>query len=370
VAAGASEGILTQPTEHDMHAETPARWAMRPLRTALALALLVTASASHAADCAEIPGTMRAIQLVDYGGAEQLKPVTIPVLAPKAGEVLVEVHAASVNPIDWKLREGQGKGWWPLELPAILGRDVAGVVVATGAGVEGWQCGDEVVAFLGSAPHGGYAEYVPVDVGSLARKPGSLTFTEAGAYPLVAMTAWQATVDAGGVKAGDRVLVHGGAGGVGGMAVQIAKARGAHVIATASARNHEYLTSIGADEAIDYRTQRFEDVVKDVDLVVDTVGGDTLERSPAVVKRGGRIVSVAGRVPQAACDAGGIECKGVRAVPAGESLAEIGRLIDAGKIKVHVDATFPLARAADAQELNREGHTRGKIVLVVRGDAK
>ena len=343
---------------------------MHPARTILALALAALGTAAHAAECAKVPDTMRAIQLVDYGGPDKLQAATIPVAAPKAGEVLVEVHAASVNPIDWKLREGQGKGWWPLELPAILGRDVSGVVVGVGPGVEGWRCGDEVVAFLGAAPHGGYAEYVPVDVGSLARKPKSLTFTEAGAYPLVAMTAWQATVDAGGVKAGERVLVHGGAGGVGSMAVQIAKARGAHVIATASARNHEYLKSIGVDEAIDYRTQRFEDVVEDVDLVVDTVGGDTLERSPAVVKRGGRIVSVAGRAPQAACEAGGIECKGVRAAPAAESLAEIGRLIDAGKIDVHVDATFPLARAADAQELNREGHTRGKIVLVVREDAK
>jgi NADPH:quinone reductase-like Zn-dependent oxidoreductase len=340
---------------------------MLPARTLLALALAAAGTTAHASECAkDVPDTMRAIQLVDYGGPDRLQAATIPVVAPKAGEVLVEVHAASVNPIDWKLREGQGKGWWPLELPAILGRDVAGVVVGVGPGVEGWTCGDEVVGFLGSAPHGGYAEYVPVAVEGLARKPKSLTFTQAGAYPLVAMTAWQATVDAGGVKPGDRVLVHGGAGGVGGMAVQIAKAKGAHVIATASARNHEYLKSIGVDEAIDYRTQRFEDVAKDVDLVVDTVGGETLERSPAVVKRGGRIVTIAGRLPQAACEAGGIECKGVRAEPAAASLAEIGRLIDAGSIDVHVDATFPLERAGEAQELNREGHTRGKIVLVVR----
>ncbi len=261
------------------------------LSTALFAALGATAAFAAATDSGACPSprpaTMRAIQLVDYGGPDQLKLATVPVVAPKPGEVLVEVRAASVNPIDWKLREGQGRSWWPLELPAILGRDVAGVVVEVGSGVDGWRCGDEVVAFLGGAPHGGYAEYVPVAVDSLARKPRSLTFEQAGAYPLVAMTAWQATVDAGRVAKGERVLVQGGAGGVGSMAVQFAKARGAYVIATASARNHEYLKSIGVDQTIDYRTTRFEDVAKDVDLVVDTVGGETLERSATVVKRSG-----------------------------------------------------------------------------------
>lgn len=312
---------------------------------------------------------MRAVRIAEYGGPDKMRLENIPVPALERGEVLVRVSAASINPIDWKLREGLAKSWWPLQFPAILGRDIAGIVVAVGTEAGPWHCGDEVVANLNATRQGGYAEYVPVRIEDLARKPANLTWREAAAYPLVALTAWQAVVEAGKVQRGERVLVHGGAGGVGAMAVQIAKLRGAHVITTASARNHEYVKSIGADEAIDYRTTLFETAVHDVDLVVDTVGGDTLKRSPAVLKRGGRLVSIAGRLPQEACDAAQIVCASERLNAGTDTLEQISALFEQGRLRINIDATFPLDKAAEAQELNRAGHTRGKIVLDVRADA-
>lgn len=354
-----------------MHPRTVARWIMRPpVRFALAASLFASAACGTAAAesrCPGLPDTMRAVRLAQYGGADRLKLETIPVPSPAAGEVLVAVRASSVNPIDWKLREGYAQRWWPLELPAVMGLDLSGVVVGVGEGASGWRCGDEVVAYLGPKGRGAYADYARVDAAVLAKKPASLGFVEAGAYPLVALTAWQSVVDAGEVKAGDRVLVHGGAGGVGSFAVQFAKARGARVVATASARNHGYLESLGADEAIDYRAVRFEDAVEAVDLVVDTVGGDTTTRSAAVLGEGGRLVTIAGQLPDAACRERKLVCRDVLVAPDAADLAAIGALIDAGKVRVHVDASYPLERVGEAQEANRAGHTRGKIAIAVAG---
>jgi NADPH:quinone reductase-like Zn-dependent oxidoreductase len=340
-------------------------------RWVAALAMVSAGALAQAAECdVEPPATMRAVRLHEYGGPDRLEldDVPRPVAAP--GEVLLRVRYASINPIDWKLREGLVRNWWPLALPAVLGRDVSGDVVQVGEGVSGIGCGDAVAAFLGRAPEaaagrGGYAEYVAVDARDVVRKPGNIDYAQAAAFPLVAVTAWAALVDAGQVQAGERVLVHGGAGGVGSMAVQIAKAKGAHVIATASARNHEFVKSLGAEQAIDYRNVQFETVLKDVDLVIDTVGGDTLARSPRVLRDGGRLVSIAGRPPA--------ECGRRIACPtdrdsAGQderAMRELAAMIEAGALRIHVDEVFPLERAGEAQERNREGHTRGKIVLEV-----
>jgi NADPH:quinone reductase-like Zn-dependent oxidoreductase len=233
--------------------------------------------------------------------------------------------------------------------------------------VSGWKPGDEVVAYPGGA-QGAYAEYLVVPVTELARKPAALTFTQAAAYPLVALTAWNA-VEAARPVAGETVLVHGGAGGVGAFVVQFAKLRGARVIATASARNLEFVRGLGADQAVDYRATRFEDVARDVDAVIDTVGGETLARSPAVVKRGGRLVTIAGRVPEDACRARELACAWSNADNAPGRLGEITNLIALGKVRVFVDRTFPLAEAAAAQEANRMGGGRGKIVIVVKDEA-
>jgi NADPH:quinone reductase-like Zn-dependent oxidoreductase len=335
-----------------------------------ALAMASAGTLAQAKDCGiELPATMRAVRLHEYGGADRLRLDDIARPQAGPGEVLVRVHYASINPIDWKLREGMARNWWPLELPAILGRDVSGEVVQLGEGVDGVSCGTAVAAYLGRGPEtasgGGYAEYVAVDARDVVARPDTIDDRQAAAFPLVAVTAWAATVDAGRVQAGERVLVHGGAGGVGSMAVQIAKAKGAHVITTASARNHAFVKSLGADEAIDYRSVKFEEVVKEVDLVVDTVGGDTLARSPVVLRDGGRLVSIAGH-PPAECGKR-IECPQDEGDADGgqRAMRELVAMIAAGTLRIHVDEVFPLEQAGAAQERNREGHTRGKIVLAV-----
>lgn len=341
------------------------------LATTLAIAAAIAplgvpqaAAAAARCDAAAVSATMQAVRIHEYGGTDVLKLETVPTPKPDAGEVLIEVRGASVNPIDWKLRQGMMKSGWPLDFPAVLGRDLAGVVVGVGAGVTAWRCGDDVVAYLDRTVHGAYAEFVPTRVEDVAAKPAELSYEEAAAYPLVAVTAWRSLVSAGRLAAGERVLIHGGAGGVGTMAVQIAKARGAYVVTTASRRNHEFLQSLGADEVIDYKTTRYEDAVRDMDLVLDAVGGDTPTRSVATLREGGRLISIAARIPAAICDGERIACPAEPAVDNREVLASLATLIEAGKLAVHIDARFPLAEAAAAQALNRGGHTRGKIVLI------
>jgi NADPH:quinone reductase-like Zn-dependent oxidoreductase len=331
----------------------------------LAFLLLIPATSFAAADsCEPLPETTQAIRMHGYGGPEQLRLDTIPTPTAGAGEVLIRVHSASVNPIDWKLREGAGKDWWPLQLPTIIGRDGSGTIVGVGAGVGGFHCGDAVVV-LAASDRGTSAEYIVANAADVAPKPASMNFQEAAAYPLVGITAWNGVVETGGLKKGERVLIHGGAGGVGSMAVQIAKARGAYVIATASARNHAFLKELGADEVVDYQTQRFEEVVKDVDLVFDTVGGDTLKRSPKVLVPGGRLVSIVGGLSSQTCTDAGIVCPAEKDSAPKTGFAELQKLIDRDALKVHVDAEYPLSDVGIAQERNREGHTRGKIVIRV-----
>jgi NADPH:quinone reductase-like Zn-dependent oxidoreductase len=301
------------------------------------------------------PRTMQAAQIGEEGG---LTVRTVQVPAPKAGEVLIRVRAAGVNPVDWKIasrRAGQ-----------VAGTDVSGTIDSVGAGVTEWRPGDPVLGFARQS--GSYAEYAVVPVESLARKPKALTFEQAAGIPIAAETAYRALHETAGIASGQTVLIHGAAGGVGSAAVQIARAAGARVIGTASPGNHEFLRSLGVEQVIDYRTQKFEDLVKDVDIVLNTANAATNVPSISVVRRGGVLVSIVGAPDAAACAAAGIRC-GSPDRGAGASnaalLAKVGELAEAGKFTVHVEEVFPLSRAQEAWEKSRTGHTRGKLIILV-----
>src|SRR5213595_560375 len=268
--------------------------------------------------------------------------------------------AAAVNPVDVFIREGR-----ITHFPLIPGMDVAGVVDETGNKVTKFKRGDAIYAYLSFEEQGGYAEFAVAKQDHVALKPKSIDFEHAAAVPLAATTAWQALVEKAGLSAGQTVLIHGGSGGVGTFAVQIAKARGAKVIATASTANQDLLKQLGVDQSIDYTTTKFEDVVKDVDVVMDTVGEDTLARSYGLVKKGGFIVSLVARPDRAELEKHGIRGAPMSVVPNSDELAEITKLIDAKKVKVIVSQAFPLSDAVKAQEQAATGHTRGKIVLKV-----
>jgi len=307
---------------------------------------------------------MRAVRVHEYGGPEVLRLESIPRPTPGTGEVLVRVHAAGVNPVDWKIREG-AFGRQPSSLPRTLGFDVAGVVAGVGEGVERFEVGDEVYGYLSLQRGGGYAEYVVAPEGELASKPTELDFVEAAAVPLAGLTAWQALVETAGLEEGQTVLVHAAAGGVGHFAVQIAVARGAKVIATASPQNHEFLRGLGAEQVIDYRTQRFEELVRDVDVVLDPIGGDTRTRSYGVLKPGGFLVSIVGAPPANELAEHGLRGAGILVRPDAKGLTELAEMIDLGALRPEVSRSLPLEQAADAHEQSATGHTRGKIVLVV-----
>jgi NADPH:quinone reductase-like Zn-dependent oxidoreductase len=313
--------------------------------------LLAAASLSHVGFAAAPHATMLAAVVTD--GKVQIQSVPLP--EPAAGQVRVRVRAASVNPVDWKLADRAAPG-----SAKVPGRDFAGVIDALGPEVQGWKPGDAVI---GLAIGGAYAQYALASVKAIAHKPRKLSFAEASGIPAVGEAAWRAMVVIGNVQKGQRVLIHGGAGGVGSSAVQIAKARGAYVIATASARNQAFLRSLGADETIDYTTTRFEDKVKDVDVVLNTVNPEISARSIGVVKPGGILVSVVG-LPQAdKCEAAHIRCA-VTGPVSGEMLPMLSALADAGKFHLNVEQRLPLAKANQAWDANRAGHTRGKIILI------
>jgi len=301
----------------------------------------------------------KAIRIHEWGGPEVLKVEVLPRPVPKFDEVLIRVHGASINPLDWKIREGSRRAMYTL--PYHLGCDVAGTVEETGASVKDFSRGDAVYSMIGR--EGGYAEYAVAKASAVAPKPITLNFAKAGAVPLAALTAWQMLNENGNLKAGQRVLVHAAAGGVGGFAVQLAHHLGGYVIATASARNHDYLRGIGAQEVIDYNTTKFETVVRDIDLVIDLVAGEVQARSWGVMKPGGMLVCALGPPDAAKAAAAGMQCKAQSVRPDGAQLREIGALIDAGKIKVELAASFPLEKVGDAHTLSETGHVRGKVVL-------
>lgn len=305
---------------------------------------------------------MQAIRVYAYGAADQLKYEQAPLPEPKEGEVLVRVHAAGVNPADWKVREGLFKAFSNAEFPYTPGSDVAGVVVLVGPGVSGFHEGQKV---YGRSNNGSYAEYATAAASALAPSPQALSFDEAAAVPVGATTAWQALFDNGQLQAGQRVLILGGSGGVGLFAVQFARWKGAHVISTTSTSNMEFVRSLGAETVIDYTTTSVEQAVHDVDLVIDTVGGNALESALPTLKRGGTIVSIAGRIPEEKVEQFGIRPAYMSAQVSSELLRQFTTLIDDGQVKVFIQQVFSLDKAAQAQELSQGGHGRGRIVLHV-----
>ena len=318
---------------------------MKPLRLALLLCLLAQPFA-WAAD------TMRAVVMTD--GTLQIRAVPIP--EPQVGQIRIRVRAASVNPVDWKLAAVAAPG-----SSSIPGRDLAGIVDAVGPNAGGWRPGQAVIAI---ATGGAYAEYAIASVRAVALRPVHMSFDEAAGIPVVGATAWRAMVTVGNVQAGQRVLIHGGAGGVGSSAVQIAKARGAHVVATASPSHDALLHTLGADEIVDYHNARAEDALTNFDLVLNTVDADTNRRSVGMVKRGGILVSVVGAPPAEQCAAARIRCA-ITGPVSGEFLGALSELADHEQFHVTIEQRLALSDATKAWELNRSGHTGGKIILEV-----
>lgn len=310
--------------------------------------------------------TMKAVRIHTYGGPEVLKYEDAPRPQPGEGEVLIRVHAATVNPIDWNVREGHMKDFWPHKFPLILGWDLSGVVEELGKGASRFKIGDEVYSVPDPTRNGAYADYIVVRESELALKPNSLPHIRAAAVPLAALTAWQSLLDSAQLQPGQRVLIHGGSGGVGHFAVQLAKWKGAYVIATASTKNQELLRELGADETIDYTRQRFEDVARKIDIVLDPIGGDTQERSWQVLKKGGILLSVVEPPSADKAKALGIQATFVASHPNGAELAKIAELIDSGDLKPIVNRILPLSEARRAHELSQTRHTHGKIVLRVK----
>ena len=312
---------------------------------------------------------MKAVRIHQYGGPEVLQYEEAPRPKPQPGEVLIRVHAAGVNPIDWKVREGHLQDFFPHTFPLILGWDLSGVVEQVGAGpaaVGRFKIGDEVYSLPDPLRDGAYSEYIAVRESEVALKPKSLHHGHAAAVPLAALTAWQALFDTAKLEPGQRVLIHAAAGGVGHFAVQLAKWKDAHVIATASSKNHSVLRELGADETIDYTTQRFEDIAHNIDIVLDPIGDQTQERSWQVLKEGGILLSLVEPPSADKAKALGVRAAFVASHPNGAKLAEIAEVIDSGNLKPIVNRILPLSEARRAHELSQTGHTYGKIVLRVK----
>jgi len=309
---------------------------------------------------------MRVVTQELFGGPEVLTIVDAPEPRPFPTEVLVRVKAIGLNPLEARLRAGE----FPLlgRPPFVLGWDISGVV-EDASGTWRFRPGDEVFGMpLFPRAARAYAEFVSVPALHLARKPATLSHIEAAALPVVGLTAWQGLVDIGGVKAGDRVLVHGGGGGVGHVAVQIAKARGAHVIATAGASKQKFVEGFGADEVIDYTAVDFTEAVRDIDVVLDTIGADTVERSLQVLRPGGHLVTAVAEEDTkliARYEAAGMRFSGIGVEPDPLALRGLVELVEQGRLRVHVQETFPFERVTDAHRLLDGGHLRGKVVLTV-----
>jgi NADPH:quinone reductase-like Zn-dependent oxidoreductase len=334
---------------------------------------------------------MKAVLCEQYGGVEILQlanDLPVPRVGPNG--VLVQVHATSVNPVDWKYRQGLLAPVRPVIFPVIWGCDLSGVVTEVGPSVTLFKPGDEVYGFkdgyVAKTYRGTYAEYVVVPEKSLAKKPGNLSHVEASCVPLAALTAWQALLGQGKLKQGQRVLIHAGAGGVGVMAIQVAKTFGAYVAATASSKNQDFLRQLGADMAIDYTRERIEDVRPKFDLVLDGVGKSVWGSSMRALKFGGRLVTLAPPIPEQPAGklkffstaivgvadgvmrglAGGKRLLIIRVKPRGGELEKITALIEAGKIRPVIEKVFSLEQIADAHRLSEQGHVRGKLAISVQ----
>jgi NADPH:quinone reductase-like Zn-dependent oxidoreductase len=334
---------------------------------------------------------MKAVIAEAYGGPEvlELADVAEPQVGPNG--VLVRVHASSVNPVDWKLRQGLLSPIWNLRFPVIWGCDLSGVVDHVGSAVTLFKPGDEVYGFkhgkVAKTYRGTYAEYAVVPENALARKPATLSHEEAAAIPLAAVTAWQALVEQGRLAAGQRVLIHAAAGGVGVFAVQIAKALGAYIAATAGPTNQDFVRELGADLPIDYTREKVEDKLSGYDLVLDGVGQSVWPASLHVLRRGGRLVTLTAPIPHVksgkikffSTAVAGVGSGKVRAMlsgkrlsilsvkPRGGDLEKINALIESGKLRPVIEKVFPLEEIAEAHRLSEQGHVRGKLVMKISG---
>ena len=306
---------------------------------------------------------MRAVVVSEFGSPDVLRIETVPRPIPAPDELLVRVHAAGVNPVDAIVRRGN----WGLSLPLVPGFDLSGVVEQVGSGVGEFRIGDEVFAMLDLRRPGSYAEYAVVKVEEAARKPSGTSHAEAASLPLVALTGWQALFERADLQPGQTVLIHAGAGGVGSIAIQLARWKGATVIATASEHNHDFLRELGADQVIDYRTQRFEDVARDIDVILDPIGGETQDRSLGVLKEGGILVSLGGLTPAARTPDRNLRAVSMLVRPDSVQLRRIAELVEDGSVRPIVTHLLPLEDAPDAHIQSETGRTRGKIVLHVAG---
>lgn len=309
---------------------------------------------------------VKAVYIEDYGSADVLQ--TGQLEPPQTGEkdVLIEAIAASVNPVDWKIREGYLSQFLKYDFPLILGWDVAGVVARVGNAVTNYKVGDRVFSRPATERNGAYAEYVAVDEDLVAPMPSNLSFQEAASIPLAGLTAWEAIVEIAHVEAGQKVLVHAGAGGVGVYAIQLAKALGAYVATTASLKNKEFVTSLGADKVIAYDEEDFWEVLQDYDMVLDTLGNDVLKKSLDVLKEQGIVVSIAGQPDEQELRQKKVRGEYFFLQPDGAKLVRLGALFEEGKMKPVVGEVFPLNDVKKAHELSETLHARGKIVLDIK----
>lgn len=311
---------------------------------------------------------MKAIVIENYGGREQLREREVE--KPQIGEdqVLLEVHATSVNPIDWKMREGYLKEMFPFEFPIILGWDAAGVVAETGSNVSKFKTGDRVFTRPATTKNGTYAEFTAVDEDKLAIMPEKMSFEEAAAIPLAGLTAYQCLVDLGNVQEGDKVLVHAGAGGVGIYALQIARSLGAYVATTASGKNEEFVRSLGADHVINYQNENFNEVLQDFDFVLDSLGGEIQTKSYEVLKKDGKLISIVNPPDEEEAKKPGVTAGFHWLQENGAQLAELAELYNKGQLQPIVGSTFEFSEAGvqGAHELSETHHARGKIVIKVK----
>ena len=311
---------------------------------------------------------MRAALIHSFGGIEKVEIDEVSIPLPHANEVQIAIEYAGVNPVDWKIAEGMLKTRMDYQFPIILGWDASGMISAVGEEVTQFTVGDPVFAYCRKKimQEGSFAEYITLEAQNVAKKPLSLSFAEAASIPLSCLTAWQALYDAAKLKKGETVLIHAGAGGVGGFAIQLAKLRGAHVITTASAANHTYVQMLGADEVIDYTKGDFRSHLHDkVDVLLDTVGGKTLQESYEVVKPQGRLVTIAGVIDQDIATTRDLWTEFVFVHPDGETLAEIATLLDEKKLTAPTVEEMPFDTVERALGKSRQGHTQGKIVLKI-----
>lgn len=308
---------------------------------------------------------MKAVQIHKYGGSNELIYEDAPKPVINEQQVLVKIYASGVNPVDWKTREGRRPDAKERSFPIILGWDMSGVIEEIGDNVRGFNLGDEVYGLPDSSKNGTYAEYIAVDANQIALKPLSIDHVAAASLPMAGLTAWQGLFDHGNLQSGERILINGAAGGVGTMAVQLAKWKGAHVVGTASENNKAFLNDLGADEVIDYHREDFLNALKNFDLVFDLIGGDIQNKLLEILKPGGTLVSTVGIVNKELIDNKGL--KGIQYMARGnrDQLTQISKLVDEEKIKPVVEEVLPLKDAKKAQEISEQRHTRGKIVLQI-----